>query len=68
MISRVFLDHPAKVDEGFLEHMAFALKFSGLLFAAAGAALVHALIPCLFEKTASGIIAKLYAKTHNRGQ
>ncbi|WP_372991693.1 DUF6356 family protein [Sulfitobacter sp.] len=68
MISRVFLDHPAKVDESFLEHMAFALKFSGLLFAAAGAALVHALIPCLFEKTASGIIAKLYAKTHNRGQ
>ncbi|MGJ8626467.1 MAG: DUF6356 family protein [Sulfitobacter sp.] len=68
MISRVFLDHPAKVDETFLEHMAFAMKFSGLLFAAAGAALVHALIPCLFEKTASRIIAKLYARTHNRGQ
>ncbi|EEB83528.1 DUF6356 family protein [Roseobacter sp. GAI101] len=68
MISRVFLDHPAQVNETFLEHMAFALKFSGLLFAAAGAALVHAVIPCLFEKTASGIIARLYAKTHNRGQ
>jgi hypothetical protein len=67
MISRVFLEHPAKVEETFLEHMFFALKFSGLLFAAAGAALVHALVPCLFEKTASGIIAKLYAKTHNRG-
>ncbi|MBQ0805914.1 MULTISPECIES: DUF6356 family protein [unclassified Sulfitobacter] len=67
MISRIFLEHPAKVDETFLEHMAFALKFAGLLFAAAGAALVHALVPCLFEKTASGIIAKLYAKTHNRG-
>ena len=68
MISRVFLDHPAQVNETFLEHMAFALKFSGLLFAAAGAALVHAVIPCLFEKTASGIIARLYARTHNRGQ
>ena len=68
MISRVFLDHPAQVNETFLEHMAFALKFSGLLFAAASAALVHAVIPCLFEKTASGIIARLYAKTHNRGQ
>ncbi|MCX8224727.1 MAG: DUF6356 family protein [Sulfitobacter sp.] len=67
MISRVFLEHPAKVEETFLEHMFFALKFSGLLFAAAGAALVHALVPCLFEKTASGIIAQLYAKTHNRG-
>ena len=68
MIARIFFDHPAKVDETFFEHMAFALKFSGLLFAAAGAALVHALVPCLFEKTASGIIAKLYARTHNRGQ
>lgn len=68
MIARIFLDHPAKVEETFLEHMAFALKFAGLLFLAAGAALVHALVPCLFEKTASRIIAKLYERTHNRGQ
>ena len=67
MITRIFLDHPASVDETFLQHMAFALKFAGLLFAAAGAALVHAFIPCLFEKTASRLIAKLYARTHNRG-
>lgn len=67
MISRIFLDHPAKVDETFFEHMAFAGKFSGKLFLAGGAALVHAIIPCLFEKTASKIIAELYAKTHNRG-
>ncbi|WP_375227712.1 DUF6356 family protein [Roseobacter sp. S98] len=68
MIQRVFLDHPAKVDETFIQHMFFAAKFSGLLFMAAGAALVHAVIPCLFEKTASRIVAQLYAKTHNRGQ
>ena len=67
MIARIFLNHPAKVEESFLEHMAFAMKFSGLLFLAAGAALVHAFVPCLCEKTASGIIAKLYARTHNRG-
>lgn len=67
MIARIFLDHPAKVDETFFQHMLFALKFSGLLFAAAGAALVHAIIPCLFEKTASKIIARLYARTNNRG-
>ena len=67
MITRIFLEHPAKVDETFLEHMAFAAKFAGKLFLAAGAALVHAVIPCLFEKTASTIIADLYAKTHNRG-
>jgi len=67
MINRIFLDHPASVDESFLEHMAFAGKFSGKLFLAGGAALIHAFIPCLFEKTASSIIAELYARTHNRG-
>ncbi len=68
MIARIFLDHPAKVEETFFQHMWFALRFSALLFAAAGAALVHAVIPCLFEKTGSRIVATLYARTHNRGQ
>lgn len=67
MINRVFLSHPASVDETFFEHMRFALRFSGMLFAAGGAALVHAFIPCLFEKTASGIIEKLHHRMHNRG-
>jgi hypothetical protein len=67
MLARVFLNHPAKVDETFFEHMLFALRFSGLLFAAAGAALVHALVPCLFEKTASGIIRTLYERINHRG-
>ncbi|WP_370401435.1 DUF6356 family protein [Sulfitobacter sp. JB4-11] len=67
MIARLFLNHPAQVDETFFQHMVFALKFAGLLFLAAGAALVHALVPCLFEKTASRIIKTLYERTHNRG-
>jgi hypothetical protein len=67
MISRVFLTHPRSVDETYVEHAIFAGRFSLRLFMAAGAALVHAVFPALFEKTASGIIAELYAKTHNRG-
>ncbi|MBT8413225.1 MAG: hypothetical protein KJO30_02745 [Boseongicola sp.] len=68
MITRMFFDHPASVDESYGEHARFAFGFSMKLFAAAGAALVHAIIPCLFEKTASRIIADLYARTHNRGK
>lgn len=68
MFQRIFLAHPATVDETFLQHMAFALRFAGLLLAAGGAALVHAFIPCMFEKTASTIIKDLYERTHNRGQ
>lgn len=67
MISRVFLAHPASVDESFFEHMWFALRFAGLLFVAAGAALLHAIVPCMFEKTASGIIEKLHHRMNNRG-
>ncbi|WP_338014584.1 DUF6356 family protein [Rhodophyticola sp. CCM32] len=68
MITRIFLTHPQEVDETYLEHAAFAGKFAGRLFLASCAAAVHAVIPCLFEKTASRITGELYAKTHNRGQ
>lgn len=66
-VLNLFTAHPASVDESFGEHFIFAMKFAGLLFAAAGAALVHAILPFMFEKTASKIIAKLYHRTHNRG-
>ena len=64
----LFVTHPQSVDESYVEHMAFAGRFSGKLFLAAGAALVHAVLPFLFEKTASRMIAGMYAKTHNRAQ
>lgn len=67
MINRLFLDHPRSVDETYIQHMAFAGKFSLKLFAAGFCALIHAIIPCAFEKTASRLIADMYAKTHNRG-
>lgn len=66
-IVTLFTAHPKSVDESFGEHFLFATKFSLALFAAAGAALVHAILPFLFEKTASRIVARLYDRTHNRG-
>jgi len=68
MIAKVFLDHPRKVEESYAEHARFAAGFSLKLFAAAGAAAVHAVVPCLFERTASRMIADMYARTHNRGR
>lgn len=68
MIKRVFLTHPRSVNESYAEHAIFAGGFAFRLFLAGGAALVHAVIPCLFEKTASGMIAQMYARTHNRGK
>lgn len=68
MLTRVFLDHPRKVNESYFEHMGFALWFAAKLAQATGAAVIHAVIPAACEKTASTIIAELYAKTHNRGR
>jgi len=66
MIRRMFIDHPQSVNESYFEHMRFALGFAGLLFAASLAALLHAIFPAMFEKTASGLVTKLYARIHNR--
>jgi hypothetical protein len=63
MLSKLFLDHPRSVEESYFEHALFAGRFALWLFA-----LVHALIPCVFEKTASRMIAQMYAKTQNRGR
>jgi len=64
----LFLTHPRSVDESYFEHMAFAGKFSGKLFLAGLCALVHAVLPFMFERTASSMIAEMYARTHNRGR
>ena len=68
MIARMFLDHPKSVDETYLEHARFAAGFSGKLFVAAFCAAGHAILPFAFEKTASRMVADLYARTHNRGR
>jgi len=46
--------------------MAFAAWFASRLFLAAGAALVHAILPFLFETTASTIVRQLYESTSKR--
>ncbi|PKQ11920.1 MAG: hypothetical protein CVT70_11675 [Alphaproteobacteria bacterium HGW-Alphaproteobacteria-1] len=68
MLSKFFFDHPRSVGESYFEHALFAGRFALMLFAAAGAALIHAIIPCAFEKTASRMIAQMHAKTQNRGR
>ena len=67
MISKLFLNHPRSVDESFGQHFLFAMRFSMTLFVAAFAALLHAFIPAVCEKTASTIIKKLYGRIANRG-
>jgi hypothetical protein len=67
MINRIFLNHPRSVDENYAEHAVFAGGFAFKLLGAGLAALVHAIIPCLFEKTASKMIIQMHERLHGRG-
>ena len=49
---RLFVVHPRSVNEDYLAHAGVALRFAVLLLGAGLAALVHAVIPALFETTA----------------
>jgi hypothetical protein len=65
-LKTLFTEHPDSVGESYSEHMGVALSFAGPLAIAAGAAFVHAFLPFLCERTASGIVKRLYARMTNR--
>ncbi|KQI71602.1 capsule biosynthesis protein [Loktanella sp. 5RATIMAR09] len=65
-LAAIFLDHPATVDESYLQHMRFAFGFAFWLGTAALAALVHAIVPALCETTASRILKRLHARIESR--
>ena len=62
MLRRLFTEHPASVDETYLEHMGVATSFGTHLILAGLACLVHAVLPFLFEKTGSQAIATLHER------
>jgi hypothetical protein len=57
---KLFTDHPASIGETYGEHLATAAWFARHLFVAALACFAHALVPFLFERTASGIVRRLH--------
>ncbi|MEO1700448.1 MAG: DUF6356 family protein [Pseudomonadota bacterium] len=64
--TRLFTSHPSTVDETYLQHLRFAACFSGALALAAVAAIIHAFLPFLFEKTAGNILERLHYRMRNR--
>lgn len=62
MVERWFLSHPRSVNESYLEHQACAMRFSLSLVGAGLACFVHALVPGLFERTASQAIERLHGE------
>ena len=65
MIFRIldkFQQHPSDVGETYWEHFCHAFGFALRLFVAAGACLVHAILPFLFTTTGSAMIKNLYSR------
>jgi len=60
MLKALFCDHPASVDETYSEHLAAAGGFALRLLAASIVCTVHAILPFLFEKTASVMVEGLH--------
>jgi hypothetical protein len=62
MFRRLFIDHPASVNESYIEHMGMAAGFGWTLLRASSACFVHALVPGLCERTGSNLIRELHAR------
>lgn len=55
-----FIDHPASVNETYLQHMGMAFGFGGRMFAGALACFIHGLFPWLCLTKGSDTIRTLY--------
>lgn len=62
MVRRLFLDHPASVGEGYLEHASFAACFGWTMFLGSLACFIHALVPALCQSTGSATVIKLHER------
>lgn len=66
MFKRLFLSHPGAVGETYFQHQRVALSFALPLLGAGIAALVHAVVPGLCERTAGNAIRALNARLDKR--
>lgn len=55
-----FVEHPASAGETYLQHLRRAVRVARTLAVAAGAALLHALVPALCTTRASDTIFALH--------
>ena len=61
MLTRIFIQHPANLGETYTQHQRAAFFYGFSLLGACLAALVHGLLPCLCETTASRTVTRLHA-------
>lgn len=60
LMLRRFTDHPASVNETYLQHMGMAFSFGGNMFLGSLACFVHGLFPWLFLTRGSDTVRTLH--------
>jgi hypothetical protein len=59
-LRRLFTDHPATVNETYGQHFVSAMSFGLRMIWGGLVCIVHAFVPGVFCKTASGMICELH--------
>jgi hypothetical protein len=59
-LRRLFTEHPASVNETYWQHFANAMGFGLRMIGGGFVCIVHAFLPGVFCKTASGTIGELH--------
>lgn len=62
MFDRLFLSHPRSVGESYGEHLTVAGSFGAKMVVGGVACMIHAVLPAVFERSASNTVKALYAK------
>ena len=60
MINRVFLSHPRSVGESYREHFRDATAFGAAMIAGGAKAMIHAVLPNLYETAGSDTVRRLH--------
>ncbi|MGC1523456.1 MAG: DUF6356 family protein [Steroidobacteraceae bacterium] len=58
----LFIEHPASVDETYLQHFSSALGFGAKMIVAGVACMVHGILPAVFVTRGSDTIRSLHER------
>lgn len=61
-LKTLFTEHPASVNETYIEHMGMASSFGFRMVGCGIACLIHGLLPFLFVTTGSNAIRELHGR------
>ena len=67
-LKRLFSEHPASVDETYLEHLMFACGFGLRMIVGGLACVVHGFLPFLFTRTGSRSVCDLHETLKSNGR